>query len=153
MDLRTQIDEKFKSSFKSKNTEETNTLKLIRNAIKNKDIANRSEGNKEPISDQQILVVLQQLVKQRRDSIESFKVALRNDLINKEKKEIEIIKKFLPKQLSRDEIKTIIEKFTSDNNISSIKDMKIIMEHLKLIHSGSIDLGVAAKIVKELLNN
>ena len=153
MDLRTQIDEKFKSSFKSKNTEEINTLKLIRNAINNKDIANRSEGKSEPISDQQILIVLQHLVKQRRDSIESFKAATRNDLINKEKKEIEIINQFLPKQLSRDEIKTIIEKFSSDNKISSIKDMRKIMEHLKSIHSGSIDIGVAANIAKELLNN
>ena len=77
----------------------------------------------------------------------------RNDLINKEKKEIEIINQFLPKQLNRDEIKTIIEKFTSDNKISSIKDMGKIMEHLKSIHSGSIDIGVAANIAKELLNN
>ena len=153
MDLRTQIDEKFKSSFKSKNTDEINTLKLIRNAIKNKDIGNRSQGNREPISDKQILIVLQQLIKQRRDSIESFKAASRNDLINKEKKEIEIINQFLPKQLNRDEIKTIIEKFTSDNKISSIKDMGKIMEHLKSIHSGSIDIGVAANIAKELLNN
>ena len=153
MELRTQIDEKFKSSFKSKNTEETNTLKLIRNAIKNQDIENRSKGKSEPISDKQILIVLQQLVKQRRDSIESFKAASRNDLITKEKKEIEIINQFLPKQLSRDEIKKIIETFTSNNKISSIKDMGKIMEHLKSAYSGSIDIGVAANIAKELLNN
>ena len=153
MDLRTQIDEKYKSAFKLKNTEEVNTLRLIRSAIKNKDIENRSEGNAEPINDKQILNTLINLVKQRRDSIEYFKASARNDLIDKEKKEIEIINQFLPKQLSRDEIKTIIEKFSSDNKISSIKDMRKIMEHLKLNHSGSIDIRIAAKIAKELLNN
>ena len=153
MDLRTQIDEKFKSAFKLKNTEEVNTLRLIRSAIKNKDIENRSGGNIEPINDKEILNTLINLVKQRRDSIESFKASARNDLIEKEKKEIEIINQFLPKQLSSEEIKTIIEKFSSDNKISSIKDMGKIMEHLKSNHSGSIDIRIAAKIAKELLNN
>ena len=111
MDLRTQIDEKYKSAFKLRNTEEVNTLRLIRSAIKNKDIENRSEGNAEPINDKQILNTLINLVKQRRDSIESFKAAARNDLIDKEKKEIEIINQFLPKQLSEDKLRIIIQDF------------------------------------------
>ena len=151
MDLRTQIDEKFKSAFKLKNTEEVNTLRLIRSAIKNKDIENRSEGNAEPINDKQILNTLINLVKQRRDSIESFKASARNDLIEKEKKEIEIINQFLPKQLSADEIRIIIKKFFSDNNISSIKEMGKIMGYLKLNYAASIDMKLAGKIVQEIL--
>ena len=151
MDLRTQIDEKFKSAFKLRNTEEVNTLRLIRSAIKNKDIENRSEGNAEPINDKQILNTLINLVKQRRDSIESFKASARNDLIEKEKKEIEIINQFLPKQLSADEIRIIIKKFYSDNNISSIKEMGKIMGYLKSNHAGNIDMSVAGKIAKDLL--
>ena len=73
MDLRTQIDEKYKSAFKLKKIDEINTLRLIRNAIKNKDIESRSSNNTDPINDQQILNILQSMVKQRRDSIESFK--------------------------------------------------------------------------------
>ena len=153
MDLRTQIDEKYKSAFKLKHIEETNTLRLIRSAIKNKDIENRSSGNKELINDQQILSVLQSLVKQRRDSIESFQAASRNDLIDKEKKEIEIINQFLPKQLGEDEIITIIEKFVFDNNISSIKEIGKIMGYLKSNHAGSINMGIAGSIVKDLLGN
>ena len=152
MDLRTQIDEKFKSSFKAKNTEEINTLKLIRNAINNKDIANRSEGKSEPISDQQILEVLQHLVKQRRDSIESFKVATRNDLINKEKKEIEIINKFLPKQLSEEETKKICEEIIKSLGASSIKDMGKIMGSLKQKYADVIDFSKVNIIIKSLLN-
>ena len=151
MDLRTQIDEKFKSAFKLRNTEEVNTLRLIRSAIKNKDIENRSEGNTEPINDKQILNTLINLVKQRRDSIESFKASARNDLIEKEKKEIEIINQFLPKQLSADEIRIIIKKFFSDNNISSIKEMGKIMGYLKLNYAASIDMKLAGKIVQEIL--
>ena len=151
MDLRTQIDEKYKSAFKLKNTEEVNTLRLIRSAIKNKDIENRSEGNTEPINDKQILNTLINLVKQRRDSIESFKASARNDLIDKEKKEIEIINQFLPKQLSADEIRIIIKKFFSDNNISSIKEMGKIMGYLKLNYAASIDMKLAGKIVQEIL--
>ena len=151
MDLRTQIDEKYKSAFKLKNTEEVNTLRLIRSAIKNKDIENRSAGNAEPINDKQILNTLINLVKQRRDSIEYFKASARNDLIDKEKKEIEIINQFLPKQLSADEIRIIIKKFFSDNNISSIKEMGKIMGYLKSNHAGNIDMSLAGKIAKDLL--
>jgi len=153
MDLRTQIDEKFKSAFKSQNSDEINALRLIRSAIKNKDIENRSRGNTEPINDQQILNVLQYLVKQRKDSIESFQAASRNDLINKEKNEIKIINQFLPKQLSEDEIRTIIEKFVFDNNISSIKEIGKIMGYLKSNYAGDIDMGIAGLIAKDLLGN
>ena len=72
-------------------------------------------------------------------------------LIDKEKKEIEIINQFLPKQLSEDEIRIIIEKFFSDNNISSIKEMGKIMGYLKSNHAGNIDMSVAGKIAKEFI--
>ena len=151
MDLRTQIDEKYKSAFKLKNIDEINTLRLIRNAIKNKDIESRSSKNKNPINDQQILNILQSMVKQRRDSIESFKTALRNDLIDKERKEIEIINTFLPKQLNEEEIKKIIEKYIKDFNLTSLKQMGLIMNHLKSNYAGVIDMALAGKLAKELL--
>ena len=153
MDLRTQIDEKYKIAFKSKKTEEINALRLIRSAIKDKDIENRTIGNNELINDQQIINLLQNLVKQRRDSIDSFKIASRNDLVEKEKKEIEIINQFLPKQLNEDEIRLIIEKFISDNKLTSIKEMGKIMGYLKSNYSASINMSLAGKLTKELLSN
>ena len=153
MNLRTKIDEKYISAFKLNKTEEVNTLRLVRNAIKNKDIDSRSTINTEPINDTQILSVLQNMVKQRRDSIESFKVASRNDLIEKEKKEIEIINQFLPKQLNEEEIKKIIKKFVSNNNITSIKGMGQIMKHLKSNYNVSVDMSLAGKIAKNSLGN
>ena len=153
MDLRTQIDEKYKSAFKLKNIDEISTLRLIRNAIKNKDIESRSSNNTDPINDQQILSILQSMVKQRRDSIESFKTALRNDLIDKERKEIEIINTFLPQQLNEEEIKKIIEKYIKDFNLTSVKQMGLIMNHLKSNYAGVIDMALAGKLAKELLNS
>ena len=153
MDLRTQIDEKYKSAFKLKNIDEINTLRLIRNAIKNKDIESRSSNNTDPINDQQILNILQSMVKQRRDSIESFKNALRNDLIDKERKEIEIINMFLPQQLNEEEIKKIIEKYIKDFNLTSLKQMGLIMNHLKSNYAGVIDMALAGKLAKELLSS
>ena len=153
MDLRTQIDEKYKSAFKLKNIDEINTLRLIRNAIKNKDIEIRSSKNADPINDQQILNILQSMVKQRRDSIESFKTASRNDLIEKEKKEIKIINTFLPQQLNEEEIKKIIEKYIKDFNLTSLKQMGLIMNHLKSNYAGVIDMALAGKLAKELLSS
>ena len=151
MDLRTEIDEKYKIALKSKNNEEVNTLRLIRSAIKDKDIENRTSENKELINDQQISNVLQRLIKQRRDSIDSFQIASRNDLIEKEKKEIEIINQFLPKQFNIDEIEKLINKFITENNLTSIKDMGKIMGFLKSNYSVNIDMGAAGKIAKDLL--
>tara|TARA_Y100000590_G_C15745731_1_gene1021911 strand:- start:1823 stop:2284 length:462 start_codon:yes stop_codon:yes gene_type:complete len=151
MDLRNKIDEKYKEALKSKNTDEVNILRLIRSAIKDKDISNRTSDNKELVNDQQIMIVLQSMVKQRKDTIESFKSASRDDLINKEKSEIEIINQFLPKQLNEEETKKIIEGFITKENISSIKDMGKIMGFLKKNYSGTIDLGLSGKIAKNLL--
>ena len=153
MDLRAQIDQKYISALKSKNAEEIHTLRLIHSAIKNKDIENRSSTNKELINDQQILMVLQSLIKQRRDSIDSFIEASRNDLIEIEKKEIEIINQFLPKQLNKDEIEKLVNKFITENNLSSIRDIGKIMEYLKSNYPDSINMSLAGKLVKELLKN
>ena len=153
MDLRKQIDEKYKSAFKLKNIDEINTLRLIRNAIKNKDIESRSSENLNSINDQQILNILQSMVKQRRDSIESFKTASRNDLIDQERKEIEIINKFLPQQLDEEEIKKIIKKYIKDFNLSSFKQMGLIMNHLKSNYAEVIDMALAGKLAKELLSS
>lgn len=151
MDLRTKINEKYKDALKLKNYDEVNALRLIRSAILDKDIQNRSSESKEPINEEKIVILLQSLVKQRKDSIEAFKSAKREDLINKEKKEIEIINQFLPKQLTEDEVNAIIKKFISENNISSIKEMGKIMGHLKSNYSGIIDMSIAGKLSKELL--
>ena len=153
MNLRIQIEEKYKTSIKSKNNDAINTLRLIKSAIKDKDIENRTRDIKGTIDDQQIISLLQNLIKQRKDSIESFKIANRNDLIEKETIEIEIINHFLPKQLNNKEMKILLDKFIKDNSLSSIKDMGTIMNYLKNNYPGKVDMALAGKLAKELLGS
>ena len=153
MSLRIQIEEKYKKAIKSKNLDKRNTLRLIISAIKDKDIDNRTIDSDKYIDDQQILTLLQNLIKQRKDSIESFKPASRDDLIAKEQLEIDIIKQFLPEQLSEQEIQDIIKAIIKEQNLSSLKDMGVLMNILKTNHSGSVNMTVAGKIAKSILNN
>ena len=149
MSLIDKIDEKYKSSIKEKDSNSINTLRLIRSAIKDKEISNR--GKQETITDADVLSLLQNIVKQRKDSIEAFKKANRQDLIDKESLEISVIEKFLPKQKSENEIKEIIENIIKENNLSSIKEMGKLMGIIKSDYAGVIDMGVAGKIAKSSL--
>ena len=148
MSIRGDIEKKYKQSLKERNVNLTNTTRLIKSAIKNKDIAARSFETKEEIKDQEILSLLQNLIKQRKDSIESFKIADRQDLIEKEQSEIQIINLFLPQQKNDKEIENIINQLIQEQNLNSLKDMGKLMSFLKKDYSGEIDMGLAGKIAK-----
>ena len=148
MSIREDIEKKYKQSLKERNVNLTNTTRLIKSAIKNKDIAARSLETKEEIKDQEILSLLQNLIKQRKDSIESFKIADRQDLIEKEQSEIQIINLFLPQQKNEKETENIINQLIQEQNFNSLKDMGKLMSFLKKDYSGEIDMGLAGKIAK-----
>ena len=148
MSIREDIERKYKQSLKGRNANITNTIRLIKSAIKNKDIAARSLETKEEIKDQEILSLLQNLIKQRKDSIEAFNIADRQDLIEKEQSEIQIINLFLPQQKNDKEIENIINQLIQEQNLNSLKDMGKLMSYLKINYSGEIDMGLAGKIAK-----
>ena len=153
MNLRTSIEERYKEAVKSKNSDDTNALRLIKSAIKDKDIENRTSESKKEINDHQITSLLQNLIKQRKDSIESFKIASRHDLIVKEQLEIDLIIQFLPKQLNERETEEIIKEIIKKQSFSSLKDMGALMNNLKSEYAGSVDMATAGKIAKLILNN
>lgn len=153
MSLRLLIEEKYINAIKAKNSDETNTLRLIKSAIKDKDISSRSSENTEGIGESDILSLLQNLIKQRKDSIDSFRLASREDLIKIEQKEIEIISYFLPNQMNEEETTQLVVNIIKELNLSSIKDMGRLMSQLKSNHSGSLDMALAGKIAKSLLSN
>ena len=153
MNLRASIEEKYKEAIKSKNLEKANTLRLIKSAIKNKDIENRTKESNNEINNNQIMALLQNLIKQRKDSIESFKTASRDDLIDKEQFEIAWISQFLPKQLNEMETEEIIKEMIKKQSFSSLKDMRSLIDNLKSEYAGSIDMVMAGKIAKLILNN
>ena len=103
MGLRHNIDEDYKKAIKSKEQVKINALRLIRSAIKDKDISLRTSENKEGISDPEILTLLISLIKQRKDSIEQFQKANRDDLIKNEQSEIDVINQYLPNQKTEEE--------------------------------------------------
>ena len=138
---------------KQKKTNEINTLRLIKSAIKDKDISSRTKGKNNNISDPEILSLLQSLIKQRKDSIDSFQSADRDDLIAIEQDEIDVISQFLPKQMSENEIELLITKIIEENDLTSLKDMGKLMNTLKTNHAGSIDMALAGKIAKLKLEN
>ena len=148
MSIRDDIEKKYKQSLIEKNTNLTNTIRLIKNAIKYKDIEARGLRDKDEIKDQEILNLLQNLIKQRKDSIESFKIANRQDLIEQEQSEIQIINLFLPQQKNEKETENIINQLIQEQNLNSLKDMGKLMSCLKTDYSGQIDMGLAGKIAK-----
>ena len=148
MSLRLKIEEKYKNAIKNKNIKEINTLRLIKSAIKDKDIESRTKNKEEGVSEPEIMSLLQHLIKQRNDSIESFKSASRDDLIDIEQSEINIISEFLPKQKDQKETEILIDKIINEKKYETIKDMGKLMGDLKANYSGSIDMALAGKIAK-----
>ena len=146
MNLIDKIDENYKNAIKEKDSNSINTLRLIRSAIKDRLISLR--GKQDNLSDSEVLSLLQNLIKQRKDSIEAFNKANRQDLIDKEKAEIDVIEVFMPTQKNENETEEIIENIIAQNNFSSLKDMGKLMNILKSEYPGVIDMGVAGKIAK-----
>ena len=153
MSLRNKIDEDYKQSIKNKDQKKTDTLRLIRSAIKDKDISSRTSENKEGINDSEILSLLLNLIKQRNDSIEQFQKAKRDDLIKNEQNEIEIIKAYLPQQKTQEEIEKIINEIITSNKLENIKDMGKLMSIIKNDFAGEVDMGLVGKIAKSKLVN
>ena len=152
MALREKINQQFNTALKNKNKALVSTLRLIVAAIKERDIANRKGGKKEEVKDQEITKVLQKMKKQRQDSASLYEKGGRQELLNVEKAEIEVIDTFLPKQLSEEETKKICKEIIESIGASSIKDMGKIMGSLKQKHSDSIDFSKANVIIKGLLS-
>ena len=151
MSLKQQIEEKLNSALKAKDKNTYPTLRLIISAIKDAEIAGRSKGVKE-IADNDINAILKKMVKQRNESCEVYKKAGRDELLESESKEIEIINAFLPAQLSEEETKKICQETIKSVGASSMKDMGKVMGALKAKHADTIDFSKVSLIIKELLN-
>jgi len=153
MNLRNKIEEDYKKSIKNKEQDKINTLRLIKSAIKDKDISSRSSKNKDGINDTEILSLLISLIKQRKDSIEQFEKAKRDDLIKSEQSEIDIINIYLPQQKTEEETDNIVSDLIKNNHIESIKDMGKLMSIIKNNYAGEVDMGLVGKIAKTKLGN
>ena len=148
--LREKISDGMKQAMKSQEKLRLSTLRLVNAAIKNADIEARTAG-KPPIADDAILSLLQKLIKQRQESVELYDKGGRKELADQERGEIEIIKGFLPQQMSEAETMAAIAAIIKETGAASVKDMGKVMAALKERHAGQMDFGKASGLVKELL--
>ena len=151
MSLKKKIEEKLNEALKAKDKNTYPTLRLVVSAIKDAEIAGRTKGQKE-ISDNDITGILKKMIKQRNESCEIYKKAGRNELLENETKEIEVISSFLPKQLSEEETKKICQEVIKSSGASSMKDMGKVMGLLKSKHADTLDFSKVSLIIKKLLN-
>ena len=152
MSLKDTIENEYKTAIKSKDKNKISTYRLILSSIKDLDIINRSGPNKKDTDDEDIKKLLKKMVKQRADSIDIYKKNNRNDLLEVEQNEYDILTGFLPKQLGEEETKKICADLISKLGANSIKDMGKVMGELKKSHSDEIDFAKAGPMIKDILN-
>ena len=152
MPLKEKIETNYKNSLKSKNKIEISTYRLILSSIKDLDIANRSGPNKKETDDEDIKKLLKKMIKQRTEAIEIYTKNNRQDLLEVEQGEFNLLSSFLPKQFNEEETKKICSETITKLNASTIKDMGRVMGELKKQHPDNLDFAKAGPILKELLN-
>ena len=152
MSLRDKIETDYKSALKSKDKYKISTCRLVLAGIKDVDISNRSGPNKKNTDDEDIKKLLKKMIKQRSESIEIYKKNNRNDLLEIELQEVEVLSKYLPQQLSEEETKKLCIEVVEKIGASSIKDMGKVMGELKKGYADILDFSRAGLILKEILN-
>jgi len=149
--LRSQINDALKAAMKVKESARVSTLRLMTAALKDRDIAARGKGDDGGVPDDDILNMLQTMIRQRRDSVQMFRDGDREELALKEEAEIVVIEEFMPTQLSDDDIAAAAAEVIGEVGAKGIKDMGRVMGVLKERFAGQMDFGKASGAVKKLL--
>ena len=152
MALREKIETNYKSSLKSKNKMEISTYRLILSSIKDLDILNRSGSDKKETDDDDVKKLLKKMIKQRIESIEIYTKNNREDLLEVEQNEFDLLSSFLPQQLNYEDTKKVCIDTINKLGASSIKDMGKVIGELKKSNPDNLDFAKAGPLLKELLN-
>lgn len=150
--LRTRLSEALKDALKSRDERSTSTLRLILAALKDRDIAARTKGQPDGIGEEEILQMLQSMVKQRRESIAMYEQGGRLELAEREAEEITVIERYLPKQMSEAEVAAVIDATITSLEASGLKDMGRVMAALRERYAGQMDFGKASQVIKARLS-
>ena len=146
-ELKKRITDDMKSAMKAKDKQALKAVRMILEAIKQKEIDERIELN-----DAQVMTVIQKMVKQRKDSISQFSDAGRSDLVEIEEAELEIINNYMPEQLSDEEVASFVDKAINDSGANSMKDMGKLMGMLKSQLQGKADMSLVSQLIKSRLS-
>ncbi|MBT8416197.1 MAG: GatB/YqeY domain-containing protein [Silicimonas sp.] len=155
MDLRSRFGEALKAAMKEREVDRLSTLRLINAAIKDRDIAKRSEGGDggdAGVGEADILQILGKMVKQRQESARAYEEGGRLEMAEKERAEIVVIEEFLPRQLDEDETAKAVDKAIKETGANSIRDMGKVMGELKARYTGRMDFGSVGPMVKARLS-
>ena len=148
MALKEKITVDMQDAMRSKDSEKLNAIRLLQSSIKQKEVDDRVE-----IDDTMILNIIEKMLKQRRDSIEAFKKANRNDLVVKEEFEVKLLQTYMPEPLSSEDVEKEIESAIKAADAKSMKDMGIVMSAVKLKVSGRANMAEVSQKIKEKLTN
>lgn len=151
MALRQSITDAVKDAMKSKDSLRVSTLRLVNAAIKDRDIAARAEDRCDGIDDSEILSLLSKMVKQREESAQTYEENARPELAERERAEISIVREFMPKPLSDDDMTEAVGNIITELDATGLKDMGKVMGRLKADFAGRIDMGKAGALVKAKL--
>jgi uncharacterized protein len=149
--LRTRLDEGLKAALRARDERATSTLRLILAALKDRDIAERGKGNPTGLSDEQILTLLQSMIKQRQESIRLYRQGGREDLAEQEADEIAVIEQFMPPRMDRRGMEEAVTAAIAELEAKTLKDMGRVMSLLKKRYAGQMDMAKAGAFVKERL--
>jgi uncharacterized protein YqeY len=148
--LRDNINNAVKEAMKARDERKLSTLRMVNSTIKNADIEARGQG-KPPLSDGDLLGVLQKMIKQRQESVELYEKGGREELAAQERAEILVISGYLPKQMSDNEVKAAVAAIIAETGAAGIKDMGKVIGALKAKYAGQMDFGKASALVKAAL--
>jgi len=152
MSTREKINAAMKDALKNKEMERLATIRLMIAAMKDKDVASRTDGRNDGIDESTLLSLLQSMIKQRQESSKIFRENGRAELADKEDGEIAVINSFLPKQLSDDEVAKVVADIIAKTGAAGIKDMGKVMAELKANYAGQLDMGKAGGVIKAKLS-
>jgi len=152
MTLRTQITDAMKDAMRAKEEATLGAVRLIMAELKKRDIDARPKGVTDGIPDEEILSMLQGMIKQRRESIALYEKGNRADLVKQESSEIAVIERFLPQQMGEAEVKAAIAKIVATVGATSVKDMGKVMAEMKKVYAGQMDFAQASNLVKTALS-
>jgi len=152
MSLRAQLTDAMKEAMKAKDAKRLATVRLILAALKDRDIAARSETNKELVGDDDILTLLAKMIKQREESATAFDAGNRPELAANERDEIAVIRTFMPAQMDEAGMKAAVAMVIAESGAASIKDMGKVMAVLKERYAGQMDFSKASAATKDALS-
>ena len=150
--LRDKLNEAMKDAMRAREIAALGTIRLILAKLKDVDIAARTETSREGVSDDRILSMLQGMIKQRNESVVLYEKGNRADLADKEKAEIAVIERFLPKQMDDAAVETAVREAVAAAGATSVKDMGGVMAALKAKYAGQMDFAKASAAVKKALS-